>query len=224
MQSYRDLHRHDGMEDEDGGRPFNPSFFHPDPDPPSRQSHMIPPQYRYRFPMYNTTVSAAAQDQPINSQPLPSGPPPPGPDPGPDSDVLEPTLSPPSSPLPDWKKRLVPLTDEQITLLPVTTVTADDIVTDTTNCLDREEYQSICPICIDEYQCGDSIMWLPCFHYLHEHCAISWLKTNCTCPMCKDTMVVAVGGGKIKKKEEGGVGGSLMRSKGFSNLSSHPLY
>jgi hypothetical protein len=42
-----------------------------------------------------------------------------------------------------------------------------------------------CPVCMTDYANGDSLILLPCFHYLHEECGANWLAVKAECPTCK---------------------------------------
>lgn len=46
---------------------------------------------------------------------------------------------------------------------------------------DRQE----CPICLEEYCAGATVLTLPCFHRFHEACAVQWLRRSLCCPTCK---------------------------------------
>jgi len=32
-----------------------------------------------------------------------------------------------------------------------------------------------CCLCLDEFQCGDEVLWLPCAHYYHKGCIAKWM-------------------------------------------------
>ena len=42
-----------------------------------------------------------------------------------------------------------------------------------------------CCICISEYEQGDRVARLPCFHTFHHHCLVRWLESSSLCPICK---------------------------------------
>ena len=49
----------------------------------------------------------------------------------------------------------------------------------------RREPVKKCTICISEYEEGDNIRTLPCFHEYHVQCIDPWLLDNSTCPICR---------------------------------------
>jgi hypothetical protein len=42
-----------------------------------------------------------------------------------------------------------------------------------------------CSICLSNYNDGDTIKMLPCFHQFHSPCIDRWLTRSTTCPVCK---------------------------------------
>jgi hypothetical protein len=42
-----------------------------------------------------------------------------------------------------------------------------------------------CIICLSEYEFGDITIVLPCFHFFHKSCMITWYKRKACCPLCK---------------------------------------
>jgi hypothetical protein len=42
-----------------------------------------------------------------------------------------------------------------------------------------------CSICLMEFQTGDQIKTLPCFHSFHADEVDKWLASNNSCPVCK---------------------------------------
>lgn len=50
-----------------------------------------------------------------------------------------------------------------------------------------------CAICLGEYEEGEEVKTLPCFHIFHSECVDRWLKVNKICPFCKQS--IRPGGG-----------------------------
>lgn len=44
---------------------------------------------------------------------------------------------------------------------------------------------TVCAICLNNYQATDKILYLPCKHHFHSECIEKWLLTNKSCPFCK---------------------------------------
>jgi len=42
-----------------------------------------------------------------------------------------------------------------------------------------------CQICMEDFEEGDDLRTLPCFHLFHSHCVDQWLKVNSICPICR---------------------------------------
>ena len=53
----------------------------------------------------------------------------------------------------------------------------------TQNILDKGE-QKKCSICLEEFEVGNKIIYLPCFHYYHAKCIETWVKNSDKCPLC----------------------------------------
>lgn len=45
-----------------------------------------------------------------------------------------------------------------------------------------------CAICLGEYEDGEEVKTLPCFHVFHTECVDKWLKVNKICPFCKQSI------------------------------------
>lgn len=46
-----------------------------------------------------------------------------------------------------------------------------------------------CAICLQEWANNDeNLKTLPCFHYFHEKCIDTWLKTTMKCPICRNNV------------------------------------
>lgn len=43
-----------------------------------------------------------------------------------------------------------------------------------------------CTICLCDYEEGENVRTLPCFHYFHVDCIDSWLAQHSQCPLCKN--------------------------------------
>ncbi|KAI9188256.1 hypothetical protein H9P43_002647 [Blastocladiella emersonii ATCC 22665] len=51
-----------------------------------------------------------------------------------------------------------------------------------------------CAICIDEYQPGDDLVYLPCKHAFHDACLREWLEISKLCPLCKADIATGITG------------------------------
>lgn len=49
-----------------------------------------------------------------------------------------------------------------------------------------------CPLCLCEYEAGEHVLRMPCFHSAHEECAAKWLERSTQCPCCKFDIQEAV--------------------------------
>lgn len=52
--------------------------------------------------------------------------------------------------------------------------------------------QTLCSICLGEYEDGNELLVLPCKHIYHTACISKWLINHVTCPLCKDNVVLSV--------------------------------
>jgi hypothetical protein len=47
-----------------------------------------------------------------------------------------------------------------------------------------------CFICMERYNCNEFKRILPsCKHYFHKKCIDKWLKSNASCPVCRDQLI-----------------------------------
>ena len=53
----------------------------------------------------------------------------------------------------------------------------------TQSILDKGE-QKKCSICLEDFEIGCKIIYLPCFHYYHAKCIETWVKNSDKCPLC----------------------------------------
>ena len=44
--------------------------------------------------------------------------------------------------------------------------------------------EASCSVCMSEYEQGEKITVLPCFHSFHSECVNRWLESKPTCPVC----------------------------------------
>ena len=53
----------------------------------------------------------------------------------------------------------------------------------TTEC--RSDEAETCPVCMESYKKGDSLMILPCLHKYHKDCIVPWLVQSGACSVCR---------------------------------------
>jgi hypothetical protein len=70
---------------------------------------------------------------------------------------------------------------DEIDRCPLRTLTSDDeLLTRRTDGKPRH-----CPICLENYQEGQQVRTIPCFHSFHKDCIDPWLLQRAVCPVCK---------------------------------------
>lgn len=67
-----------------------------------------------------------------------------------------------------------PASKDQITSLPVVTITEADVL---------RTLQ--CSVCMEDYDKGEEVRALPCKHLYHAECIIPWLERHGSCPVCR---------------------------------------
>lgn len=71
---------------------------------------------------------------------------------------------------------------EQINRLPVNEVSIDEARIGV-------EEKRCCAVCLGGYEVGQKTRTVACFHVFHQECIDPWLRTNATCPICKEQAV-----------------------------------
>ncbi|XP_022088277.1 uncharacterized protein LOC110977989 isoform X2 [Acanthaster planci] len=50
----------------------------------------------------------------------------------------------------------------------------------------QDSSEKECSICMGDYELGENMRRLPCFHFYHAACIDKWLKDNRICPVCRE--------------------------------------
>lgn len=67
----------------------------------------------------------------------------------------------------------------------------------------QEDYNQMCPVCLDEFKKGETVRVLPCDHLYHPPCIEPWLLTKSTkCPLCKCDTKAALEKGQSAKRTQ----------------------
>lgn len=53
---------------------------------------------------------------------------------------------------------------------------------------DMEKKGDVCTICLAAFKAGEYANRLPCKHVFHGECVVPWLRTNNTCPVCRQVV------------------------------------
>lgn len=59
-----------------------------------------------------------------------------------------------------------------------------------------------CPICTEEFEFNEPAKQLPCEHRFHADCVVPWLRSHCTCPMCREELPTDDAGYEQEKRLE----------------------
>jgi hypothetical protein len=58
-------------------------------------------------------------------------------------------------------------------------------------CSESKQTDTMCSICLEEYDDGEVLRVLPCNHNFHTCCIVPWLtEQHANCPLCKDSLVI----------------------------------
>jgi hypothetical protein len=68
---------------------------------------------------------------------------------------------------------------------------ASNTVSEEIKFLELPEDNSLCSICISDYDEGDDLRQLNCGHHYHVACIDEWLRKNAKCPLCKGSVGAA---------------------------------
>eukprot|EP01103_Thecamoeba_quadrilineata_P011847 TRINITY_DN292_c0_g1_i2.p1 TRINITY_DN292_c0_g1~~TRINITY_DN292_c0_g1_i2.p1 ORF type:complete len:270 (+),score=75.55 TRINITY_DN292_c0_g1_i2:65-874(+) len=68
-----------------------------------------------------------------------------------------------------------------------------------------------CSICFEDYQLEEEVLQLPCKHFYHRPCLVTWLQQHNTCPVCRYEMEVEDADYEKQRRRR-------MNARGFSFL------
>lgn len=54
---------------------------------------------------------------------------------------------------------------------------------------DRANDEHRCSVCLEQYQVGDVVRTIPCFHSFHASCIDPWMREKAECPVCKHSAI-----------------------------------
>lgn len=57
-----------------------------------------------------------------------------------------------------------------------------------TKSVDRRMVGEVCAVCQDKFETGQQVSCLRCEHTFHKNCLGPWLRSNNTCPVCRQTV------------------------------------
>ena len=77
-------------------------------------------------------------------------------------------------------------TETEINRCPSRTLKAGDDLLRSSGSSDQRQ---TCSICLEQYQTGETVRTIPCFHTFHQKCIDPWLATRAECPICKHSAI-----------------------------------
>jgi hypothetical protein len=77
------------------------------------------------------------------------------------------------------------VSQSQLDSLPTRTFTKKPGEASASELKDVEKEHVTCMVCLQEYEDGDELRTLPCFHSFHSSCIDMWLKRKDMCPVCR---------------------------------------
>lgn len=78
-------------------------------------------------------------------------------------------------------------TEAEINRLPRRTIEANDDLLSRPGVGGQQQQQ--CSICLEQFQVGETVRTIPCFHTFHSSCVDPWLATKSECPICKHSAI-----------------------------------
>lgn len=86
-------------------------------------------------------------------------------------------------------------TEAEISRCPQRTINTqqDELISDNisplTNTKSSSSHRTACAICLEQFQIGDTVRTIPCFHTFHTSCIDPWLQKKAICPICKHSAI-----------------------------------
>jgi hypothetical protein len=91
----------------------------------------------------------------------------------------------------DENRVKVPLGVESVSRFPVVKYSARGSEKETDGPNKTSDEDKNCPICMCDFEEGDELRILPCFHKFHTNCIDQWLcNESKVCPICRATLNV----------------------------------
>jgi hypothetical protein len=47
------------------------------------------------------------------------------------------------------------------------------------------EFSDVCAVCLNDFEAGEALRQLPCYHAFHVACVDPWISLHGTCPVCR---------------------------------------